>query len=321
MAIPPLAFGVIGCGLLSCMMRRRWGDDERAVRAWRHAGLWTAAGVVLGLPMRGEVFGTSVPLPFLWVISVLPDAHVLRVPTRLGVVGLVALSLLAGLAFGEVLRRMLRGWQAGPRGRVIRGALAAMIAVAILEQPRTGFGYPPGFVVQARPQEFEVYRIPREAPYASALYAGHGPLLEIGAGLFDLPPGRVAPESTAMIRSIGHWRPLLNGYGSYWPKQYERSMWLAGRLPEDLDALRALRRETGVELIRVWPYQLPEGKRKAWRALAQSNGNTSLILVRRNKVEALLFRVGGGETGHSHLGATRGSSQNAPFSDARPPPR
>jgi hypothetical protein len=293
MAIPPLAFGVIACGVLSCMMRHRWGDDERAARAWRHAALWTAAGIVLGLPLRAAVFGTSVPLPYLWLISVLPDAHVLRVPMRLGVVGLVALSLLTGLAFGEVLRRVLRRWQARPRGRVIRGVVAVGIAVAILEQPRTGWGYPPGFVIQPRAREYPLYPIPRETPYATALHAGRGPLLEIGKGLFGLPQEHLASESTAMIRSIGHWRPLLNGYSSYWPQQYERSMGLARRLPEDLDALSALRRETGVELILVWPDQLPEGKRTAWRDLARSEGNSALTLVRRNKVVALLFRVTG----------------------------
>jgi hypothetical protein len=248
--------------------------------------LWTVAGVVLALPHYGKIFGTIVPLPHFWLFEMLPVVGALRAPTRLGVVGLVSLSLLTGLAFGEVVRRVLPRWQPRPRGRLIRGALAAVIAAAILEQPRTGLGYPPGFVIKPPPRAYRLRKVPRGMPYAAILRSGRGPLLEIG---------RRDPttEAIAMVRSIDHWRPLLNGYGSYWPKQYERSMWLAGRLPEDLRALNTLRTETGVELILVWPRQLPPGKRAAWQLLARSGGNPSLALVGAGELETLLFRVTG----------------------------
>lgn len=291
MAVPPIAFGLIGCGVLSCAVRRRWGNDEQTRRAWRYAALWSVAGIVLSLPPWATILGTIVPLPHVWLREILPVAGVLRVPMRLGVIGLVGLSLLTGLAFAEVMRRVLGQRQAPPWARVVCGALALVIAVIIVEQPRTGLGYPPGFVIKSRlPLSLPV---PRLTPYAAVLHADRGPLLEIGKGLFGPPLTRSMPGAIAMVRSIEHWRPLLNGYGSYWPKQYERSIWLARQLPEDLGALNALRMETGVELILVWPKHLPPEKRSAWEALARSAGKPGLALVGEGELEALLFRVTG----------------------------
>jgi hypothetical protein len=293
MAVPPLAFGLIACGVVSRALRRRRDTDEQAVRAWHHAALWTAAGVVLALPAEGVVFGAHVRLPYAWLRDDLPLVDLVRVPMRLGTIGLVGLSLLAGLAFDEVVGRAASGrWRAWRWAHVTSGALAAMAAAAIVAQPRIGMGYPPGFVAPRLPPTYPLREFPGETPYASTLRAGHGPLLEIGKGPFRPPQWRPEPESLAMIRSIGHWRPLLNGYSSYWPAQYARSMSLASRLPEDPDALAALRTETGVELILVWPEELPPAKREAWDALARAPGSPALDLIGAGQQGALLFRVG-----------------------------
>ena len=76
-----------------------------------------------------------------------------------------------------------------------------------------------------------------------------------GGPLLDLPasgPGGSPPHSQtrAMYRSIFHWRRLVNGYDSYWPTAFAERMALALRLPE-AEALTALRRETGLELLLV----------------------------------------------------------------------
>jgi hypothetical protein len=206
----------------------------------------------------------------------------------------VGLCVLAGLAFREIQRWALDRWSGRPWSRVAGGALAAVFVLAIFDQPRRGWGYPPGFVVVERPPI--VWRPPvyptrqlwGAIPYAAELQAGRGPLLEIGAGLFaDQPEDRAAGESIAMIRSIPHWRPLLNGYSSYWPKQYERYMSLARRLPEDADALATLQKETGVEMILVWPDRLPPSKRAAWEGLAAD------VAVGESEQGAMLFRLAG----------------------------
>jgi hypothetical protein len=62
--------------------------------------------------------------------------------------------------------------------------------------------------------------------------------------------GNLAPEphAIAMYRGIDNWRPLLNGYSSYYPREFKEHMALASRLPERA-ALEALRRSTGLETI------------------------------------------------------------------------
>jgi hypothetical protein len=288
MAVPPLAFALIACGMLShCARRWRRGVDEPGVPAWGHATLWTVTAIVLALPARVLLWGKTIIVPNqLWLLDMFPVIGVIRVPSRLGVVGLVGLSVLAGLSFREIQRWALHRWQARPWSRVVGGALAAVFALAIFDQPRSGWGYPPGFVVVKRPPIYPTYQLWGEIPYAAALQAGRGPLLEIGGGVFaEEPEDRAAGESIAMIRSIPHWRPLLNGYSSYWPKQYERVMSLAQRLPEDPDALATLRKETGVELILVWPDRLPPSKRVAWERLAAD------VPAGESEQGAMLFRL------------------------------
>ena len=66
-----------------------------------------------------------------------------------------------------------------------------------------------------------------------------------------------------MYRSIRHWRPLLNGYSSYYPAGFPERMELAYRLP-DADALAALRRETGLRTIIVHLNDLQPTERARW---------------------------------------------------------
>jgi hypothetical protein len=79
--------------------------------------------------------------------------------------------------------------------------------------------------------------------------------------VLELPVGQVrgpdspndAPlQARAMFRSIFHHRPILNGYGGYWPEGFPERMALARRLP-DPGALGALRAATGLEMILVHP--------------------------------------------------------------------
>src|SRR5262245_31635453 len=110
--------------------------------------------------------------------------------------------------------------------------------------------------------------------------------------VWPLNPKAHAP---AMYRSTYHWQPLLNGYGSYWPDGFVERMRLAVRLP-DPAAVRALRRETGLEFIlaRVHDH-LPidedlAKERAAWLDLVQRGGRPDLRLVAADDSLAL-FRV------------------------------
>src|SRR5262249_49358543 len=57
-------------------------------------------------------------------------------------------------------------------------------------------------------------------------------------------------SARAMYRSILHWRPLLNGYGGYWPDGFLDRMVLARELPDAM-ALARLRQEARLELVLV----------------------------------------------------------------------
>jgi hypothetical protein len=93
-----------------------------------------------------------------------------------------------------------------------------------------------------------------------------------------------------MYRSIFHWRPLLNGYNSYWPVGFPERMALAAKLP-DREALAALRRETGLTNIVVALSGLSLADQEQWERLAVT-GRDDLRLVVHDGNE-LLFAVTG----------------------------
>ena len=254
--------------------------------------MWTVVAIALSMPQEVTLFGTEVLLPHWWLWRLVPGLDVLRDPMRLGLTGLVGLSVLTGLAFAEVVVRALGRWGPRPWAQLVAGGLAAGLALSVVDQARDGWGYPPGFVpaVRRRPS-YRSRPVELRSPYEDQLRAGHGPLLEVGMAPFVDSRLATFSESNAMLRSTGHWRPLLNGYGSYWPAGYPRSLALAARLPEDRQALHALRDETGLELILVWMDQVPPAKRGAWRALADAGGTAELASIGRDEPKALLFRV------------------------------
>jgi hypothetical protein len=90
-----------------------------------------------------------------------------------------------------------------------------------------------------------------------------------------------------MYRSIFHWRPLLNGYSSYWPIGFPERMALAQKLP-DPEALEALTRETGLAMILVHLRGIGPAKRRAWLSAANRGGPGGLRLVARHKDDLLL---------------------------------
>jgi hypothetical protein len=70
-----------------------------------------------------------------------------------------------------------------------------------------------------------------------------------------------------MYRGIAHWRPLVNGYSSYYPQGFAEHMKLANRLPERA-AFEALRQKTGLATIVVYADWMPNAVMGPWlRAL------------------------------------------------------
>jgi hypothetical protein len=85
---------------------------------------------------------------------------------------------------------------------------------------------------------------PVAADFDAEIARSHGALLEL-----PVCPS-AASHAVAMNRSIGHRRPLLNGYNGYYPADFPARMALACRLP-DPEALAELVRTTDLEMILV----------------------------------------------------------------------
>ena len=117
------------------------------------------------------------------------------------------------------------------------------------------------------------------------LRASREPLLEVPLA----PTGLVGNyHAAAMYHSIAHWRPLLNGYSSYWPTDFPQRMADAARLPDPV-ALDRLVETTGLAMVWLHAASLPPAARAAWFA-PPGDGAHRLQLVARSGTE-LLYAV------------------------------
>ena len=285
--VTALALIVVGGIALACGPREVSG---RFGHAWLHAVLWSLVGLLLSFSPEIRWYGMAVTLP---TVHLKPLYDVLRVPCRLGVAGLIGLSLLAGLGWATAAASL------APliRKRVFRMAVGSAIVAAIsvcMYAEYAGHG-PPGALRRSLagtrrrplPSAYPIAPVPAlSRPILQVLEHSRGPLLEV-------PVGRGVPwpafHAAAMYRSTLHWRPLLNGYSSYYPAGFGERMTIADRLP-DADALTTLRRETGLDAILVHLDLLRPAERSQWLSYPPPAG---LRLVAAGG-DDLLFAVGDG---------------------------
>lgn len=142
-----------------------------------------------------------------------------RSVSRFAAIGLCALSLLA--AFGtDALRRRLRQ----PRARA--ALVPVLLGLMLLDSSNGPMDLEPG--VAAEPPD--AYRMIRSA--------APGTLLELPMPDLDRLPGR---EPYYQAWSIWHWKPLVNGYSGYYPRDYLTTVLRMDVFPEEgtIDRLRA----------------------------------------------------------------------------------
>ena len=203
-------------------------------------------------------YGRPIRIPHTLLAEWVPLYRTLRQSARLGVAGLMGLSLAAGLGFALCAARLpFRGRNA----TLAAGLLALVVGAEMYREYRA-----PGPFGRARmPREYPLFAPPADGdPLVRAVALGNGPVLEVPAGLV---PTR---QARAMYRAIFHRRALLNGYGGYWPAGFVERMELASRLP-DPTALTALRQQTGLATIVVNTQDLGPADLAAWRR-AIANG-------------------------------------------------
>lgn len=311
-AVPFATLALIGIGLCALAFSPRLGGPAASRRSWAQAALWAGVGIYLSLSPTASWYGRPINLPHAAIAHWVPIYRILRIPARLGIGGLFGLAALAGLGFAECAR-----WLPGRRPRLaIMGRVALLLPIAITIL--AGWGPAP---YPLRPA------IAPDDTIVPILAQPGGPLLEVpvaGRPATSSGPAMsgtdiLSPEfhARAMYRSTFHWRPLVNGYNSYWPSGFPERMALAQRLP-DSTALRQLRDETGLELILVHlaDYALLENQRcvlfappgtnreacaaplvaerRSWIELAGDGASQDLRLVARSG-DDLLFAVRGRE--------------------------
>jgi hypothetical protein len=244
----PAVLVTIVLGALVAIVRGR-SRSATATGAWANASLWAVVGTLVSLPpvvRWGDFGGPQLRLPHYLLDATTPVYDIIRLPTRLGFAGMIGLCLLFGVAFAEILR---------PFRRVATIALTVSLAALVYRYPPVG-QWP-------LPSAYPTQPVPHTPPaLLHQLRATEGPLLEIPA--LGIPSGNFArPNAVAMYRSTQHWRPLLNGYSSYWPSGFRERLERTALLP----APRVLRRfvcETGLRTILVNLAGLRPPQRRAW---------------------------------------------------------
>jgi hypothetical protein len=268
--------GLIVAGGLTGALRRWWGAGSGLGHPWAHAALWVLVGTFVSLTpvtavdfprLDGTWTRTRIHLPQYLLAVHTPLYEVARVPARLGVSAMIGICLLAGLATAELARALAAAGVRGLSGRLARVGLAVTIATLVYRVPPRPFA--------ALPHAYPAADAPRTDPaLLRQLRATDGPLLEVPALDSPVRTPRMAfattrPNATAMYRSTLHWRPLLNGYSSYWPVGFIKRLRPTIDVPTPL-ALQRLVCDTGVRTILVNLASLRPVRRAAWLRAKES---------------------------------------------------
>jgi hypothetical protein len=179
-ASEPLFPGFVALGLAGAAL---WApsSERRAARVWVAVAL---VGIALSL-------GPSLGL-FSILYEVFPPYRALRVPSRAGILFLLALSMLAALG----LRRL--------QGTRVRVALVALAAAECFSGPLP---------------------LRMEAPALPPIYR-HLEGLDAGGALLELPlppPERFQDNAIYVYRSASHRRSIVNGYSGFVPATYRET--------------------------------------------------------------------------------------------------
>jgi hypothetical protein len=279
--IPALALIVIGFGL-------RMGDGIRSRGrervAWYAGGFWALVGVAISLPPAFEWNGQLMHLfPHTLIEQWTAVYDVIRVPRRLGIPGLFGIAILVGLSCSQIREVVGQACDGTRRSQpILRRGLFFFIVMI--------WSAAMYFQLGARvllPYTYPLAPAPGLSPkILNALGQGRGPILEL-----PVPAMSDSPElqAEAMYHSIAHWRPLLNGYSSYWPAGFPERMSVAHRLPEQT-AVASLHNESGLETILVHLARLDRIERAAWREVTSLGNRQDLKLVARDG-DDLVFAV------------------------------
>lgn len=254
-APPVMVLLVVGAALAVLRRRKRGGLTHDP--GWQHGALWLLVGTWISLSPVARLGSEEITLPQALLAATTPLYEIIRVSIRLGVAALIGACILAGIAFAEIVHALDRALQ---RGRPIAlQALLAGCAVVALYIVRP-------FGTEPIPAAYRVQSLPRPpAAIVSLLRQGTGSIVQLPAMRSGNPRPHARYNAMAMYLSTFHWRPLVNGYSSYWPDGFLARMELTTQLPAR-DPLRRLVKASGLRAIWVNLGGYPRPRERArWR--------------------------------------------------------
>ena len=252
--VPPffpgaVAVGLAGAGVFACRRRR---DGARLF--------------FLGIAVVGGVLSLGNLTPIYAIAAeVVPPLSAVRAPLRFGQLVTLAVAVFAGIGLSAV------------RHRLHHGALRIGVSIAVLALVTV--------------EGLHVPHRMHERPAISGIYdvlaqTAPGPLLELpifpppGAG-FPPEAGRIDLNARYLLPQTEHWRPLVNGFGAFWPVDFHVMVRDIQSFPdvEAVDYLRAL----GVRSVIDHRESAPRLDREtlAWRGL----------IVQAEVGQSVLYRI------------------------------
>jgi len=184
-------------------------------RPWRPVVLYA----ILALVAIGFSFGTNNPA-YSFLIEHVSVLRGFRSMSRFGALTGCAVAVLAGFGMQSMLERT--GWSERRRAAVTAVVLA-LIAVEAANRPLP--------LQHGSPREVpDLYRVLRSAPA--------GAVIELPVPRLGVLPGF---DPAYQTWALWHWKPLVNGYSGYYPRDYINTIIRMEIFPEDasINRLRA----------------------------------------------------------------------------------
>ena len=215
----PLLLAAAG---LLCLRRRQPNDSAANTDTRRWLLYFAALGVLAYLLACGRdvsLFGGTLPGPYRLLHEFVPGYAQTRVPARFVMVVRLALAVLAASGAARLVAILARRRSAF--GTTAVACLAVALPLEHVAIPLPTWTVPSGATVP------DVYRFLPELPPGSAL--------------LEFPPNPIRgrrQESLWMLLATRHWRPIVNGFSSYYPLQHE---FVIDSLLEEFPSVRTLR--------------------------------------------------------------------------------